>query len=82
MRISWITAAAILISTQATAGLEQDLQSCSAKTDKLDRLICYDRVAASVKAHPKPPVAYRRVLQQPLQRLQPRVWPQRLKLNL
>ncbi|SQH78448.1 conserved exported protein of unknown function [Shewanella benthica] len=53
MRISWITAAAILISTQATAGLEQDLLSCSAKADKLDRLICYDRVAASVKSAPE-----------------------------
>ncbi|MPY26661.1 hypothetical protein FM037_24885 [Shewanella psychropiezotolerans] len=53
MRISWITAAAILISTQATAGLEQDLLSCSAKADKLDRLICYDQIATSVKSAPK-----------------------------
>ena len=52
MRINWITAAAILISTQATAGLDQDLLSCSAKTDKLDRLICYDQIAASVKSAP------------------------------
>ncbi|CAM3506083.1 hypothetical protein [Shewanella violacea] len=53
MRISWITAAAILISTQATAGLDQDLLTCSAKADKLDRLICYDQVAASIKNTPR-----------------------------
>ncbi|AQS38202.1 hypothetical protein Sps_03055 [Shewanella psychrophila] len=53
MRISWITAAAILVSTQATAGLEQDLLSCSAKADKLDRLICYDQISASVKSASK-----------------------------
>ncbi|WP_076416000.1 hypothetical protein [Shewanella sp. UCD-KL12] len=53
MRISWITAAAILVSTQASAGLEQSLAECSAKADKLDRLICYDSLAASVKSAPK-----------------------------
>ncbi|NRB25495.1 hypothetical protein [Shewanella sp.] len=52
MRISWITAAAILVSTQATAGLEQDLLSCSAEADKLERLICYDQIAASVNSAP------------------------------
>ncbi len=53
MRISWITAAAILVSTQATAGLEQNLAACSAKADKLDRLICYDSLAASLKSSPE-----------------------------
>lgn len=52
MRISWITAAAILVSTQASAGLEQGLAECSAKADKLDRLICYDTLAASVSGAP------------------------------
>lgn len=53
MRISWITAAAILVSAQASAGLEQGLATCSAKADKLDRLICYDTLAESVKSAPK-----------------------------
>lgn len=53
MRISWITAAAILVSAQASAGLEQGLATCSAKADKLDRLICYDTLAGSVKSAPK-----------------------------
>ncbi|WP_299798089.1 hypothetical protein [uncultured Shewanella sp.] len=50
MRLSWITAAAILISTQASAGVEQELLACAQKSDKLERLICFDALTETVKA--------------------------------
>ncbi|NRD72301.1 hypothetical protein HQQ94_03400 [Shewanella sp. VB17] len=45
MRLHWITAAAILASANATAGIEQEISVCAKNTDKLDRLICYDALA-------------------------------------
>ena len=48
MRKIWIPAL-VLISTSAFAGVEQDLQQCSVISDKLDRLICYDSLAAGVR---------------------------------
>ncbi|MEI6859826.1 MAG: hypothetical protein V5788_08620 [Shewanella sp.] len=53
MRISWITAVVILVSTQATAGLEQELLSCRDKADKLDRLVCYDQITINVSNIPE-----------------------------
>lgn len=49
MRKLWITTAAILISANATAGIEQELSACASITDKLDRLICFDALAQTVK---------------------------------
>jgi mannose-6-phosphate isomerase class I len=48
MRFSLLTAALFLITTHAHAGIEQQLAGCAAKTDKLDRLLCYDKLAQSV----------------------------------
>jgi len=49
MRLSWITAAVILVSTNVNAGVEQELLACAMKSDKLDRLICFDALAETVK---------------------------------
>jgi hypothetical protein len=49
MRKLWITAAAMLISANATAGITQELSACASITDKLDRLICFDALAQTVK---------------------------------
>lgn len=49
MRKLWITAAAILISANATADIKQELSACASITDKLDRLICFDALAQTVK---------------------------------
>lgn len=52
MRLTWITASLILATTavQANTGLEQQLSLCAVKADKLDRLMCYDALAASLKS--------------------------------
>lgn len=50
MRLTLITAAIMLVSVQANASIEQQLTQCAATADKLDRLICYDKLAESVKA--------------------------------
>ncbi|QIR13450.1 hypothetical protein [Shewanella aestuarii] len=52
MRLTWITASLILASTavQANNGLEQQLSLCAVKADKLDRLMCYDDLAANLKS--------------------------------
>ncbi|GCF89869.1 hypothetical protein [Shewanella sp. M-Br] len=50
MRLTLITAAIMLVSVQANASIEQQLTQCAATSDKLDRLICYDKLAESVKA--------------------------------
>jgi len=47
MRPIWIFAAAVF-SLQAHAGLEQQLGQCATIKDKLDRLICYDKLAAGL----------------------------------
>jgi hypothetical protein len=49
MRKLWITTAAILISANANAGIDQELSACVSITDKLDRLICFDALAQTVK---------------------------------
>ncbi|MDO6641277.1 MULTISPECIES: hypothetical protein [unclassified Shewanella] len=48
MRLTLIATFALAISSQAQASVEQQLASCAAQTDKLDRLMCYDTLAASV----------------------------------
>ncbi|MGL6013967.1 MAG: hypothetical protein ACRC0J_21065 [Shewanella oncorhynchi] len=50
MRLILITAAIMLVSVQANASIEQQLTQCATTADKLDRLICYDKLAESVKA--------------------------------
>lgn len=45
---SWIALSTLLFSLNASAGIEQQLSQCAAKQDKLDRLICYDNLAAKV----------------------------------
>ena len=62
MRFSLLAVGVILMSTNAYANtnLGQQLSICAAKTDKLERLICYDELAANAKpsAHimtPTPP---------------------------
>jgi mannose-6-phosphate isomerase class I len=51
MRLSLIVAGIILMSANAYANtnLGQQLSNCAAKTDKLERLICYDELAANAK---------------------------------
>lgn len=50
MRLTLITAAIMLVSVQANASIEQQLTQCATTADKLDRLICYDKLAESVKS--------------------------------
>lgn len=45
--LGWIAIPTLLISLQASAGIEQQLANCSGIVDKLDRLICYDNLAAN-----------------------------------
>jgi len=51
MRLRLIAAGIILISANAyaNADLGQQLSICAAKTDKLERLMCYDDLAANAK---------------------------------
>ncbi len=49
MRLTLLAAAIMLVSVQANASIEQQLTQCAATADKLDRLICYDKLAESVK---------------------------------
>ncbi|GGI91610.1 hypothetical protein GCM10007978_31530 [Shewanella hanedai] len=49
MRKLWITAAAMLISANATAGITQELSACASITDELNRLTCFDALAQTVK---------------------------------
>ena len=48
MRFAGISAVCLLLSTQAFASVETQLTQCAAISDKLDRLICYDKLAATV----------------------------------
>lgn len=50
MRLTLIMAAIMLVPVQANASIEQQLTQCATTADKLDRLICYDKLAESVKA--------------------------------
>lgn len=50
MRLTLMAAAIILFSAHANASIEQQLTQCAATTDKLERLICYDNLAASIKS--------------------------------
>lgn len=49
MRLSFLTMALIVVSAQTYASTEQQLTECSVIPDKLDRLICYDNLAASIQ---------------------------------
>lgn len=55
MRLTWIAAAIIVASSSAQANteLEQQLSICAMKADKLDRLVCYDDLAAKIELTPK-----------------------------
>lgn len=50
MRLTLMAAAIMLVSLQANASIEQQLTQCAATADKLDRLICYDKLAENVKS--------------------------------
>lgn len=49
MRLTLLTGAVLLVSAQANAGIEQQLTQCVGITDKLERLVCYDNLAASIQ---------------------------------
>ncbi|PWF61454.1 hypothetical protein CBX96_20980 [Shewanella sp. BC20] len=49
MRLSFLAMALIMVSAQTYASTEQQLTECSVIPDKLDRLICYDNLAASIQ---------------------------------
>ncbi|SUI83802.1 hypothetical protein [Shewanella morhuae] len=49
MRLTFITVAIMLVSAQANASIEQQLSQCADTADKLERLICFDKLAASVQ---------------------------------
>ncbi|MCL2918587.1 hypothetical protein [Shewanella litorisediminis] len=51
MRSFWLLALG-LTSLSASASVEQGLAQCAAVQDKLDRLICYDKLAESVASNP------------------------------
>lgn len=48
MRLTLMAAATMLLPAQANASIEQQLTQCAATTDKLERLICYDNLAANI----------------------------------
>jgi hypothetical protein len=48
MRLTWAAATLVLLSAPAFASTETQLAGCAAVSDKLDRLICYDNLAANV----------------------------------
>ncbi|RLV61363.1 hypothetical protein D5018_02490 [Parashewanella curva] len=50
MRYGWLAFSALFISTSSFAGIETQLKRCQIINDKLERLICYDRVAKSVNS--------------------------------
>ncbi|WP_394201616.1 hypothetical protein [Shewanella waksmanii] len=52
LRLFCIAASSLLVA-QAHAGLEQDLAKCAQLNDKLDRLICYDNLAANIAQSPQ-----------------------------
>lgn len=43
-----LTTASILVSTFANASVETQLSQCASMQDKLDRLVCYDNLSASL----------------------------------
>ncbi|MEL4277295.1 hypothetical protein AAEH77_12230 [Shewanella xiamenensis] len=49
MRLTLLTGAVLLVSAQANAGIKQQLTQCAGITDKLERLVCYDNLAASIQ---------------------------------
>ncbi|QYJ86629.1 hypothetical protein K0I73_02415 [Shewanella mesophila] len=49
--LRWIAIPTLFISLHAFAGIEQQLANCAAIGDKLDRLICYDNLAANASNH-------------------------------
>ncbi|KPZ72311.1 hypothetical protein AN944_01089 [Shewanella sp. P1-14-1] len=48
MRLTLVATFALAITSQAHASVEEQLATCANHTDKLDRLMCYDALAASV----------------------------------
>ncbi len=48
MRLTLVATFALALTTQAHASVEQQLADCASHTDKLDRLMCYDALAAKV----------------------------------
>ena len=48
MRLTLVATFALAITSQAHASVEEQLATCASHTDKLDRLMCYDALAASV----------------------------------
>lgn len=49
MRLTIMAVAIAMVSVQANASIEQQLTQCATTADKLERLICYDKLAESVK---------------------------------
>lgn len=47
MRLTWAAATIVLLSAPAFSSTETLLANCAAVSDKLDRLICYDNLAAN-----------------------------------
>jgi hypothetical protein len=47
MRLTWAAATLVLLSAPAFASTDTQLAKCAAVSDKLDRLICYDNLAAT-----------------------------------
>lgn len=47
MRLTLLSAAILMVSAQANADIEPQLAQCAAMTDKLERLLCYDNLAAN-----------------------------------
>ncbi|MGS0682749.1 hypothetical protein ACVBIL_16545 [Shewanella sp. 125m-7] len=51
-RLLLLTTASLLISSGAHASVETQLTQCAAIQDKLERLICYDKLSSSLNSHP------------------------------
>ncbi|MCL1139278.1 hypothetical protein [Shewanella pneumatophori] len=52
-RLILLSVASLFISTTAHASLESQLSQCAAIQDKLDRLICYDKLSSSLGSQTK-----------------------------
>ena len=52
-RLMLLSLTSLLISSTANASLETQLTQCAAIQDKLDRLICYDKISSSLSSQTK-----------------------------
>ncbi|WP_108945303.1 hypothetical protein [Shewanella halifaxensis] len=52
-RLMLLSLTSLLISSTANASLENQLTQCAAIQDKLDRLICYDKISSSLSSPTK-----------------------------